>query len=76
MIMGHGEEALEHSQRAVELDPFSPLFRGWYAYVLYVQRRYEEAIDAPSGKPLNPAVRAVPSSMAARQDLHSSVTQS
>jgi tetratricopeptide (TPR) repeat protein len=46
MIMGHGDEALEHSQRAVELDPFNPLFHGWYAYVLYVHRRYEEAIVA------------------------------
>jgi TolB-like protein/Tfp pilus assembly protein PilF/predicted Ser/Thr protein kinase len=46
MIMGHGEEALEHSQRAVELDPFNPLFHGWYAFVLYMQRRYEEAIAA------------------------------
>jgi tetratricopeptide (TPR) repeat protein len=46
MIMGHGDEALEHSRRAVELDPFNPLFHGWYAYVLYVHRRYEEAIAA------------------------------
>lgn len=44
MIVGHGEEALGHSQRAVALDPFNPLLHGWYAYVLYMQRRYEEAI--------------------------------
>ncbi len=46
MIMKNDEEALEHSQRAVELDLFNPLFHGWYAYVLYMQRRYEEAIAA------------------------------
>jgi TolB-like protein/predicted Ser/Thr protein kinase len=46
VIMGHGEEALIHSERAVVLDPFNPLFHGWYAFVLYMQRRYEEAIVA------------------------------
>ncbi len=43
-IMGHGEEALIHSERAVVLDPFNPLFHGWYAAVLYSQRRYDAAI--------------------------------
>jgi serine/threonine protein kinase/tetratricopeptide (TPR) repeat protein len=46
MIMGHGEEALIHSQRAVVLDPFNPLVRCWYAFVLYSRRRYDEAIAA------------------------------
>jgi serine/threonine protein kinase/tetratricopeptide (TPR) repeat protein len=46
MIMGHGEEALIHSERAVVLDPFNPLFHGWHAVVLYSQRRYDEAIAA------------------------------
>jgi len=46
MIMGHGEEALEHSQRAVELDPFNPLLQAFYAQVLYMRRRYDEAIVA------------------------------
>jgi tetratricopeptide (TPR) repeat protein len=46
MIIGHGEEAPLHSKRAVELDPFNPLFHGWDAYVLYIQRRHEEAIAA------------------------------
>ncbi len=44
MIMGHGEEALIHSERAVVLDPLNPLFHGWHAVVLYSQRRYDEAI--------------------------------
>jgi len=46
MWMGHGEEALIHSERAVELDPFSPFLQGAYALVLYSQRRYDEAIAA------------------------------
>jgi serine/threonine protein kinase/Tfp pilus assembly protein PilF len=46
MIMGHGEEALEHSLRAVELDPFNPLIHAWSAIVLYSRRRYDDAIAA------------------------------
>ena len=46
MMMGHGEEALIHSERAVGLDPFSPLLHSWYALVLDYQRRYDEAIAA------------------------------
>jgi tetratricopeptide (TPR) repeat protein len=44
MIMGHGEEALIHGKRGVELDPLNPLARGLYAAILYFQRRYDEAI--------------------------------
>jgi adenylate cyclase len=43
-LMGHGEEALIHSERAVVLDPFSPFLHSAYALVLYYQRRYDEAI--------------------------------
>jgi TolB-like protein/Tfp pilus assembly protein PilF len=46
MIMGYGEEALIHSERAVVLDPFSPLFHCLHAFVLYSWRRYDEAIAA------------------------------
>jgi TolB-like protein/Tfp pilus assembly protein PilF/predicted Ser/Thr protein kinase len=46
MIMGQSEEALEHSQRAVVLDPFNPLIRSFHAMVLHFQRRYDEAIAA------------------------------
>jgi len=46
IIMGHGEEGLAHTKRSIELDPFNPLFHGWYAYVLYMHRRCEEAIAA------------------------------
>jgi TolB-like protein/Tfp pilus assembly protein PilF len=46
MTMGHGQEALIHSQRAVGLDPFNPLLHSWHAFVLYSQRRYDQAIVA------------------------------
>jgi len=46
MIMGRGEEALIHSERAVVLDPFNPVSHGLYAAVLYSRRRYDEAIAA------------------------------
>jgi serine/threonine protein kinase/Tfp pilus assembly protein PilF len=46
MIMGHGEEALIHSERAVVLDPFNPMILSWHAFVLYSRRRYDEAIAA------------------------------
>jgi serine/threonine protein kinase/tetratricopeptide (TPR) repeat protein len=44
MIMGHSDEARIHSERAVALDPFNPLIRSWHAFILYSQRRYDEAI--------------------------------
>jgi serine/threonine protein kinase/Tfp pilus assembly protein PilF len=46
IVMGHGEEALIHSKRAVELDPFNPLVQCWHAVVLESLRRYDEAIAA------------------------------
>ena len=46
LMIGHTEEALIHSERAVELDPFSPMLQSWYALVLDSQRRYDEAIAA------------------------------
>jgi len=46
MIMGHGEEALIHSERAVMLDPFNPLINSFHALVLDSRRRYDEAIAA------------------------------
>jgi serine/threonine protein kinase len=46
MMIGHVEEALIHSERAVGLDPFNTLLHLWYASVLYSQRRYDEAIAA------------------------------
>jgi len=45
-IIGYGDEAVPHSERSIELDPFNPLFHGWYAYVQYMQRHYEKAIAA------------------------------
>jgi TolB-like protein len=44
--MGHRDEALIHSERAIVLDPFNPLVQSIYAVVLYDWRRYDEAIAA------------------------------
>lgn len=46
LITGHAEEALAHSKRSVELDPFNPLTHVWYSFLLYAQGRYEEALAA------------------------------
>jgi TolB-like protein/Tfp pilus assembly protein PilF len=46
MIMGRGEEALIHSERAVMLDSFNPLIHSFHALVLYSRQRYDEAIAA------------------------------
>jgi tetratricopeptide (TPR) repeat protein len=46
LIMGRGEEALVHSQRAAGLDPFNPTVLGFHASVLYGERRYDEAVAA------------------------------
>ncbi len=46
MIMGHGEGSLAHGRRSTELDPFNPIIHGWYAAVLYFQRRFDEALAA------------------------------
>jgi serine/threonine-protein kinase len=46
LIMGRGEEALVHSQRAAGLDPFNPIVLGFHAAVLYGERRYDEAVAA------------------------------
>jgi serine/threonine protein kinase/tetratricopeptide (TPR) repeat protein len=46
IMMGHCEEALIHSKRAVELDPFNPLIQCWHDVVLFYLRRYDEAIAA------------------------------
>lgn len=45
LIMGRGEEALVHSQRAVGLDPFNPIVCGYHAAILYGVRRYDEAVE-------------------------------
>jgi len=46
LIMGRGEEALVHSQRAAGLDPFNPIVLGFHAFVLCGERRYDEAVAA------------------------------
>lgn len=44
LILGRGDEALVHSQRAAGLDPFNPIVLGFHGSILYGERRYDEAI--------------------------------
>ncbi len=44
--MGRIDEADQHSERALELDPVNSLFHGLYGGVLYFDRRYDEAVAA------------------------------
>jgi len=43
-IMKRPAEALEQTERAMELDPFNDLIQGWHGGVLYFVRRYDDAI--------------------------------
>jgi tetratricopeptide (TPR) repeat protein len=43
-IVRRPEEAFEHSERSIELDPFNPLFTSLYGVSLAMGRRFEEAI--------------------------------
>ncbi len=43
-IMNRPDEALEQTERAMELDPFSDLIQGWHGWVLYMVRRYDDAL--------------------------------
>lgn len=45
-ITGRVEEALPHSQRAINLDPFSALYHGLQAEVLIAARRFDDALAA------------------------------
>ena len=56
-IMGRTDEAVEHAERSIELDPYNPLFQALYGMVLVFDRRYDDAIaaaraalDAPARK--------------------------
>jgi tetratricopeptide (TPR) repeat protein len=59
-MMGRSDEAMAQIERAMELDPFNPLFLGLYSVDLLFVRRYDEAI-AQAQKVL----RTVPNHVAA-----------
>jgi len=44
--VGRAAEGEVHSKRAIELDPFNPLYYGFHGMVLLYQRRYDEALAA------------------------------
>ena len=43
--LGRFDEAISHAERALGLDPFSPVMTHNPAYVLYLARHYDEAIQ-------------------------------
>jgi TolB-like protein/DNA-binding winged helix-turn-helix (wHTH) protein/Flp pilus assembly protein TadD len=54
-IMGHGPIAVDAARRSVQLDPLSYQIRMNYARVLYLARRFNEAIQvAQEARALNP----------------------
>ena len=44
--MGRAAEGVAHSERAIKLDPFNPLYRSLYGMVLVYLRRYDDALAA------------------------------
>jgi serine/threonine-protein kinase len=45
-ILGRSNEALAHAERAIDLDPYNPLFWALNGVVLVFDRRYDEAVVA------------------------------
>jgi TolB-like protein len=46
LMMGEREESLRQVEKAVAVDPFNVIFKGFYAVVLIDQRRPDDAIEA------------------------------
>ncbi|MCI0413084.1 protein kinase [bacterium] len=44
-LLGQHREAREHAQKALQLDPLSPLFCYFYGFCFYNDRRYDEALQ-------------------------------
>jgi len=44
--MGRAAEGVAHSERAIKLDPFNPLYHSLYGMVLVYLRRYDDAMAA------------------------------
>jgi len=44
-LLGQYREAREHAQKALQLDPLSPLFCYFYGFSFYNERRYDEALQ-------------------------------
>jgi tetratricopeptide (TPR) repeat protein len=43
-VMRRQDEAMQQIERALDLDPFNPLFQNWFGWALYTGRRYDDAI--------------------------------
>jgi TolB-like protein/predicted Ser/Thr protein kinase len=62
-IVGRPQEALTHSQRAIELDPFNVQFLSFHAKVLAFNRRYDDAMEEAQAvlaiQPRHPVARYI-----------------
>ncbi len=62
-ILKRPEESLFHIQRAIELDPYNPLYKVLYGVVLLMSRQYEQAIitlkELEKMAPNNPLIQIV-----------------
>jgi len=62
-ILKRPEESLFHIQRAIELDPYNPLYKVLYGVVLLMTRQYEQAIitlkELEKMAPNNPLIQIV-----------------
>jgi adenylate cyclase len=45
IVLGRTEEAFEHAQLSLKLDPLNPMIIMWYSAVLLFEHRYEECIS-------------------------------
>ena len=45
LVLGHLDQAVAELERALEFDPLSPEVHFWFAWVLYLARRYERALE-------------------------------
>jgi serine/threonine-protein kinase len=53
-IVGRVDEAVEHAERSIELDPYNSLFKALYGFVLMFDRRYDDAIATARIEPVHP----------------------
>jgi len=47
-MLGNTEEAMQHGELAIKLDPHNPTVKVWYSQDLFYAKRYEEAIAVSS----------------------------
>jgi TolB-like protein/Tfp pilus assembly protein PilF len=64
-LLGRQQEAMAHTERAIELDPHNPLFQGIYCQDLIFAGRYDDAIGQ-----CRKVLETAPNSLVAHTGLH------